>query len=86
MISFNPQISTAITMTLYYLSKNEKCQHEALNDVKNGSLSYLRACFKETLRLSATAGGTTRALPADVVMNDYNIPANVKFIARNSIV
>ena len=64
-------------MTLYYLAHHQRCQSAALIDIDNDSSSYLRACVKETLRLSATAGGTTRALPVDVVMNGYLIPANV---------
>lgn len=64
-------------MTLYYLSKDKLRQNIALEDIRNNSQSYLRACIKESMRLAATAGASMRKLPVDIVMNGYHIPAEV---------
>lgn len=64
-------------MTLYYLSKDEDRQNIAFEDASSEPHPYLRACVKETLRLSPTAGGSSRTLPVNVVMNGFEIPAGV---------
>lgn len=70
-------MATTLAMTLYYLSKDKHRQAIASEDVDNDSHSYLKACLKEAMRLSPPAGGTTRSLPVDVVMNGYHVPAQV---------
>lgn len=70
-------MASALAMTLYYLSKDKRRQEIALADLNDNAHSYLRACLKETLRLSPTAGATARKLPVDVTMNSYHIPAEV---------
>lgn len=85
---------------LYYLSVNpraqDKLQAEAkavlpdkespvtVETVKN--IPYLKACLKETLRLSPIAIGTLRTTPSDIVLAGYKVPKGCDLIAAHSLV
>lgn len=72
-------------MCLHYLALNQKCQQKAAAEVKNldsDLLPYLKACIKETLRLSPTAGGTSRFLSKETVIGGYQVPEKVFFFAK----
>lgn len=69
--------ATTIAMTLHYLSWNEDVQNRAR---ENSDRKYLRACFKETLRLSPTAGANSRFLAQDAVIGGYHVPKGVLYL------
>uniref|UniRef100_A0A1B6H6M0 Cytochrome P450 n=1 Tax=Homalodisca liturata TaxID=320908 RepID=A0A1B6H6M0_9HEMI len=74
--------STTVTFTLHYLSKDSTIQTKARNDK---SLQYIRACLKETLRLSPTAGANSRYLAKDALIGGYHIPAGTLVSAFSSV-
>lgn len=70
--------ATTAALTLHYLAKNKRVQNIARDDArKEGEHKYLRACIKETLRISPTAGASGRYLAQDANMSGYVIPAGV---------
>ncbi|KAG8277549.1 hypothetical protein J6590_040556 [Homalodisca vitripennis] len=74
--------STTVTFTLHYLSKDSTIQTKARSDK---SLQYIRACLKETLRLSPTAGANSRYLAKDALIGGYHIPAGTLVSAFSSV-
>lgn len=56
------------------MSKDPSIQMDARND---HSLQFIRACLKETLRMSPTAGANSRYLAKPAVIGGYEIPAGV---------
>jgi len=66
-------------MCLHHLSLRPECQTKALSEIlqPGSELPYLKACIKEALRLSPTAGGTSRFLAEEAVIGGYRIPAKV---------
>ncbi|CAN7995760.1 unnamed protein product [Ixodes hexagonus] len=93
--------TTAYTTSfiLYYLATNptsqeklflelrrflpEKDSHLDLEQLQNAT--YLRACIRESLRLSPIAIGVGRILPEDVVLSGYNVPAGTLLITHNQV-
>lgn len=87
------------TFILYYLATNRRCQDKlalelgSLLPTKDSKLTmeqlqeavYLRACIKESLRLSPIAIGVGRVLPEDIVLSGYNIPAGTVLIMHNQV-
>lgn len=87
------------TFILYYLAMNRRCQEKlalelgSLLPTKDSKLSmeqlqeavYLKACIKESLRLSPIAIGVGRVLPEDIVLSGYNIPAGTVLIMHNQV-
>ncbi|KAF5282396.1 hypothetical protein FQA39_LY17593 [Lamprigera yunnana] len=80
-------VATTLALTLHYLSHNELVQElarkESLNNI--GNFPFLRACIKETLRLSPTAGASSRFLNNDIKLNGYLVPAGTLISAFTSI-
>lgn len=66
-------------MCLHYLALNQKCQQKVAMEIENlGSEGpYLKACIKETLRMSPTAGATSRFLSKEAVIGGYRVPEKV---------
>ncbi|XP_068893179.1 cytochrome P450 CYP12A2-like [Tenebrio molitor] len=75
--------ATTIAFTLHYLSQNVEVQESARLSITEGE-QFLRACIRETLRLSPTAGGNSRFLNHDTVMGDYIIPKGMLVLSLNS--
>ncbi|KAJ9594261.1 hypothetical protein L9F63_014317 [Diploptera punctata] len=74
--------ATTLAMTFHYLATNpeiqEQAYREATCDKSPLEMSFMRACIKETLRLSPTAGANSRFLANDANIGGYLIPAGVK--------
>lgn len=87
------------TFILYYLAMNRRCQEKlalelaSLLPTKDSKLTaeqlheavYLKACIKESLRLSPIAIGVGRVLPEDIVLSGFNIPAGTVLIMHNQV-
>ncbi|XP_077539311.1 ecdysone 20-monooxygenase-like [Haemaphysalis longicornis] len=82
--------SIALCFLLHHLACNPAVQERLYTELKSGSkdvgsCSYLRACIKESFRLSPTVPGVMRILPEDVVLSGYRVPAGIPVFA-NSLV
>nr|WCC58044.1 cytochrome P450 [Pharsalia antennata] len=77
--------ATTTALTLYYLAQNERVQDSARKDSVTKDLSYIRACVKETLRLSPTAGANSRFLARDTKFDDYLIKKDTLVLAFSSV-
>lgn len=76
-------VATTTTLTLHYLAKHQEIQSKAKEDAyENVDNRFIKACVKETLRLSATAGSNSRVLIKDAVMSGYEVPAGVIITQR----
>ncbi|KAJ4431876.1 hypothetical protein ANN_20482 [Periplaneta americana] len=71
--------ATTVAMTFHYLATHPEVQQrayeEAMVQESPQHMSYLRACIKETLRLSPTAGANGRYLASNAVIGGYCVPA-----------
>ncbi|CAH1170206.1 unnamed protein product [Phaedon cochleariae] len=77
--------ATITALTLHYLAQNKEVQDQARQEALSDSYSYLRACIKETLRLSPTAGANSRVLINDTIFGEYLIPKNTLVLAFSSV-
>ncbi|XP_077487936.1 ecdysone 20-monooxygenase-like [Amblyomma americanum] len=79
----------SLCFLLHNLACNPNIQEKLYNELQSNkdisSCSYLRACIKESFRLSPTVPGLMRILPEDVVLSGYKVPAGVPVFA-NSLV
>ncbi|GLH07258.1 Putative cytochrome P450 301a1, mitochondrial [Gryllus bimaculatus] len=76
---------------LFHLAKNQQVQQRAAEEVLQAlpsvhdpvtsetiaRLPYLRACFKESLRIFPITIGNIRETPEDMVLNDYQVPKGI---------
>lgn len=71
--------ATTAALTLHYLSHNIDIQNIAREESisENTQYPFLKACIKETLRLSPTAGANGRFLIHDTQIGNYLIPKGV---------
>ncbi|XP_067945379.1 1,25-dihydroxyvitamin D(3) 24-hydroxylase, mitochondrial-like [Watersipora subatra] len=78
----------ALTFLMYHLAKNPVSQDKLYEDIRScllgdgeitldsfKNLPYLRACMKESMRLSPPVTGTARITRRDVTLGDYSIPS-----------
>ncbi|XP_063240685.1 probable cytochrome P450 49a1 [Bacillus rossius redtenbacheri] len=81
--------ATTLTMTLHYLSRDgraqERARAEALGSGDVQHAPYLRACLKETLRLSPTAGANSRYLAQPALVGGYSVPAGTLVSSFGSV-
>lgn len=82
--------TNALCFLLHHLACNKDIQDKLYDELQAAnwdvtSCSYLRACIKESFRLSPTVPGVMRILPEDVVLSGYRVPAGVPVFA-NSLV
>lgn len=61
--------------------KDSPVTYDSLNQVP-----YLKACIKESLRLSPIAFGNLRTMVNDVIIGGYKIPKDVHVIGAHSII
>ncbi|CAG2103950.1 unnamed protein product [Medioppia subpectinata] len=80
-------VSNALNFVCYHLANNPSIQQNLLreinavttdqNEITSQMLSqmpYLKACIKESFRLTSTVPGIVRVLPSDVILSGYHIP------------
>lgn len=80
-------VSNALNFVCYHLANNPDVQqrlHEEVREAMKGSqeitvkslsrMPYLKACIKESFRLTPTIPGIVRVLPTDVCLSGYQIP------------
>lgn len=81
--------ATTMAMTFHYLATNPEIQQQAykkaLRQESSQEMSFLRACIKETLRLSPTAGANSRFLTKDANIGGYLVPAGTLVLAFHSV-
>lgn len=80
-------VTNTMCFLLYHLAKNNDVQGKLYQELKRvipdgeitterlANLQYLKACVKETFRLTPTVPCLTRILPEDVTLSGYLIPA-----------
>ncbi|XP_018611328.2 1,25-dihydroxyvitamin D(3) 24-hydroxylase, mitochondrial [Scleropages formosus] len=79
--------ANSLLWALFNLSRNPRCQSELLREVRAvvpgdeapnaqhlKSMSYLKACLKESMRLTPSIPFTSRTLDKDTVLGDYVLP------------
>ncbi|XP_069671910.1 probable cytochrome P450 301a1, mitochondrial [Periplaneta americana] len=80
--------SYTAVVVMYMLSKNQDKQEKLFQEVqrvlpnkkepitaeKLNEMKYLRACIKETMRISPITGGNQRNLSKDLVLGNYRVP------------
>ncbi|XP_028147894.2 probable cytochrome P450 12a5, mitochondrial isoform X2 [Diabrotica virgifera virgifera] len=76
--------ATTLALTMFYFAQNENIQDKARQSILDDD-TYLRACLKETLRLSPTAGANSRFLAQDAIIGGYLIPKNTLVTAFSSV-
>jgi hypothetical protein len=83
-------VSNALNFVCYHLARNQNIQlklSQEINQVMNNEkvitqeklsqMTYLKACIKESFRLTSTIPGIMRILPNDVQLSGYSIPAGM---------
>ncbi|XP_068083408.1 probable cytochrome P450 49a1 [Anabrus simplex] len=61
-------------------SKDQTITAQNLEDMK-----YLKACIKESMRLSPTAAGNARKIANDVVLSNYRIPKGTEVLLNHMV-
>ncbi|XP_054167169.1 cytochrome P450 302a1, mitochondrial-like [Oppia nitens] len=91
--------TTAFTagFALYHLSRNTTAQNRLRDEINSilksdcltadnlSQMSYLKACVKETMRLSPVTFGNGRVTSQQMIINDYCIPKGTQIITQNQV-
>ncbi|XP_022257215.1 cytochrome P450 302a1, mitochondrial-like [Limulus polyphemus] len=84
----------AIVLLLYHMAKNPDVQERLYQEIcqvapdgeitseRLARMPYLKACVKESFRLSPTIPGIMRILPEDVCLSGYQIPAGTPIFTQ----
>lgn len=86
--------SYSSAVALYYLAKNQDKQQTLFEEILKylpnkddtvtseilNELKYLKACIKESMRISPIAAGNVRQLVKDLVLGGYRVPKGVNVI------
>lgn len=81
-------------MLLYHLAMNPRAQEKLHEEIRlvlpdkelpitvetMKKIPYLKACLKESLRISPIAIGTLRTVRDDIVIGGYSIPKDVRHL------
>lgn len=92
------QTSAAVISCLYHLAKNPEKQARLREEVLRvlpskdseftaaslNSMVYLKACFKEALRLNPVIAGNARGTGRDLVLGGYQVPKGVRSSINHS--
>ncbi|KAL1457172.1 hypothetical protein WDU94_001832 [Cyamophila willieti] len=80
--------ATTLAMTLHYLSLDRALQERIVTELTTPDHQYrlLKACIKETLRMSATGGGNGRYVLNDTVISGYQVPKGTWVLSLNPII
>lgn len=85
------QTSHSAASAIYYLAKNHDKQEKLFDELKRllpdknspitadklNEMKYMKACIKESMRLSPIASGNQRRTVKDIVLGGYQIPKGV---------
>lgn len=86
--------ANSAAILLYYLAKNPEKQEKLYDELKRilpstgeditveklEDMKFLRACLKESMRLSPIAFGNSRRIPKDMVLSNYQVPAGTNVL------
>ncbi|GAB6020589.1 hypothetical protein CHUAL_003268 [Chamberlinius hualienensis] len=89
--------SHSTAMLMYHLARNQSVQERLSNDIKTvlpdsnavvthihiSNLPFLKACFKETHRLTPVVDAVSRVLRQDLVLGGYQVPAGTNIIIHH---
>ncbi|XP_064292414.1 cytochrome P450 CYP12A2-like isoform X2 [Plodia interpunctella] len=80
-------VSFTVTKLLYHLATNPDKQEKARLNLleKRSSKQYLRACIKESLRLSPIVSVNVRRTGKEHIVAGYHVPIGIDVIAPNEI-
>jgi cytochrome P450 len=82
----NPQIQVRLAQDLNRILRRDGTNNEEMKtNVTSADLAqmtYLRACIKESFRLTCTIPGIMRILPNDVTLSGYKVPAGTPIFAN----
>lgn len=80
-------VSNALNFVCYHLARNPKIQQKLYEEIigvmdtnneitieRLSRMPFLKACIKESFRLTSTIPGIIRALPTDVNLSGYYVP------------
>jgi len=91
--------SNASAVAMYYLAKNPRAQERLFEEIKSflpkktdvlptdysSRMPYLKACIKESQRLTPIAGGNQRGAGKDIVIKGYQIPKGTDVVIMNHL-
>lgn len=87
----NSQTSATTVGCLYHLAKNPDKQEKLRQEIRGilptvqsklspeslNNIPYMRACFKESMRISPIISGGGRSTGRDIILKGYQIPKGV---------
>ncbi|XP_003748577.1 ecdysone 20-monooxygenase [Galendromus occidentalis] len=82
-------ITQSMAFLIHQIAINKRVQDKLVRTLRNAPIPatdpYLKACMKETFRISPTVPGVMRVLPEDTVLCDYHVPAGTAVFANSLI-
>ncbi|KAI5701237.1 hypothetical protein M8J75_007498 [Diaphorina citri] len=81
--------ATTLAMTLHYLSLDRGLQDRIVSELTSpppDNTRLIKACIRETLRMSATAGGNARCMQNDVIISGYFVPKGTWVLSLNPVI
>lgn len=80
LLSKNPIVQTRLRIEIDKVIGEEKLQQKHIDE-----MPYLKAIYKETIRLLPVSTFIVRILPKDGVIGDYEIPKNIPIFYSNMV-
>ncbi|KAK5650803.1 hypothetical protein RI129_001832 [Pyrocoelia pectoralis] len=75
-------LGNSIVFLLHLMGSNRECQEKLLEDLNNGSTTYLKACINEAFRLIPTAYCLARVSEQDLELSGYYIKAGTVLLCH----